>query len=244
MSMLDIPSPNAVMPLAGAAAHPLDNVIWSALTSQHSAFAQGGTLARRYPADVAPFIAMPDTTAESFAAMAQIMTQTDHAALFTVDPLTLPDCFEIVFTKDLDQMIGPTIPVSLEAPHITQLGAADVDHMMALVDLAKPGPFAPRTYELGNYLGIRVDGKLAAMSGERMHLDGYTEISAVCSDPAFRGRGYPRDLILTLSNAIVARGEVPFLHVLSDNLSAIALYTKLGFTWRTTLQLTVLRLAG
>jgi GNAT superfamily N-acetyltransferase len=248
VSMLDIPSPTAVAIDTGDAAHPLDNVIWSALTSYHSGFAQGGALARRYPATVAPFVAMPSATAESFAALAQILTPTDQAALCTVAPLMPPDGFEIVFSRELDQMIGPSAPVSRDSPpvtsDITPLGAADVDHMMALIEVAKPGPFGSRTHELGTYLGIRVDGQLAAMSGERMRLDGYTEISAVCADPAYRGRGYPRDLILTLAHAIAARGDVPFLHVFGDNHSAVALYTKLGFTRRTTLQLTVLRLVG
>ena len=122
---------------------------------------------------------------------------------------------------------------------LTQLGSNDVDAMMALVDLTKPGPFAIRTHELGRYVGIRVDGQLVAMAGERLHVDGFTEVSAVCTHPLHRGRGYSRDLIAGVSKGIQARGEVPFLHVLDDNLSAIALYEKLGFTFRSALQLTV-----
>jgi predicted GNAT family acetyltransferase len=115
--------------------------------------------------------------------------------------------------------------------------------MMALVEMAQPGPFAAGTYRLGTYLGIRVDGRLAAMAGERMRLDGYTEISAVCTHPDFRGRGYPSELIGALSNAILDRGELPFLHVFDDNLAASALYRKLGFTLRETIELTVLHRA-
>ncbi len=172
--------------------------------------------------------------------------------LFTVDELVgeraPPASFEVVLRKTLEQMVGPTTrgPVDRSPPRVplVPLGAADADEMMALVELTKPGPFSIRTHELGSYLGIRDNGKLVAMVGERMRLDGYTEISAVCAHPDYRGRGYPHALIKALSNTILERGEVPFLHVFSDNQSAIALYEKLGFTFRKTLQLTILSTAN
>ena len=223
--------------------HPLDNVIWAALTSQHGSFASGKQGARRYPVQVAPFAAMPKPSPENFAALAELLTAQDQVALFTAEPLVPPECFELVARKTLLQMVGPATRSAIHAPHIAALGAADVTDMLALIELAQPGPFSTRTRELGNYLGIRVDGQLAAMAGERLHLDGYTEISAVCAHPASRGRGYPKDLIVTLSNAILERGEIPFLHVLKENLSAIALYEKLGFAVRRPIHLTLLRLA-
>ena len=113
--------------------------------------------------------------------------------------------------------------------------------MLALVELTQPGPFGPRGAELGRFLGVRVGERLAAMAGERLHLSGWTEVSAVCTDPASRGRGYARDLIVAVVNAIAARGETAFLHVFDDNHPAIALYDKLGFTVRAHLRLNVLR---
>ena len=243
MSVTPMPLPPSVIIDSEIPDHALDNVIWSALTSQHGSIAEGDDLARRYPSTIGPFAAMPDTSPASFAALARLLTAEDQVALFTVNALTLPEQFEVVFRKNLDQMVGPTIPGVVDMTRITPLGAADVDDMKALVELAQPGPFGSRTHELGRYLGVRVDGQLAAMAGERMHLDGYTEISAVCADPAFRGRGYPGDLIVALSNAVLARGELPFLHVLSENEAAIALYKKLGFTRRRAIQLTIVRRA-
>jgi len=228
-----------------SAAHALDNVIWSALTSRHSAIAQGDGLARRYPVEIARFGAIRDTSAASFESLTRLpLIPGDQLALFTVDELVgeraPPEQFEIVLKKTLEQMVGPTTRGFVDRSVIEPLGAADADEMMALVELTKPGPFALRTHELGSYLGIRDNGKLVAMVGERMRLDGYTEISAVCAHPDYRGRGYPYALITALSNDILERGDVPFLHVFSDNQSAIALYEKLGFTFRQTLQLTIL----
>jgi len=244
VSMINTASTDSAAPNTNTSAHALDNVIWSALTSKHSSIAQGDALARRYPVEIARFAAMRDTSAASFESLTRLpLIPGDQLALFTVDELVgelaPPDQFEIVLKKTLEQMVGPTTRRLVDRSLIVPLGAADADEMMALVELTKPGPFAIRTHELGSYLGIRDNGKLVAMVGERMRLDGYTEISAVCAHPDYRGRGYPHTLIAALSNAILERGEVPFLHVFSDNQSAIALYEKLGFTFRKTLQLTV-----
>jgi ribosomal protein S18 acetylase RimI-like enzyme len=228
---------------------PLDNPIWSALTSQQQALAQGGAHARRFPGELARFAGMPGTAPVHFAALEQLLCGDELLALFTAAALAPPPAFQIEIRNTLDQMMGPRTPDALgptgtpDGAPMIELGAADVDEMMALVELSKPGPFGVRTHELGRYLGVRCHGRLVAMAGERLHLDGHTEISAVCVHPEQRGRGYPRALIATLSQAILARGETPFLHVFGDNLAALALYRKLGFTRRATLHLTVLRRA-
>jgi len=112
--------------------------------------------------------------------------------------------------------------------------------MLRLALETNPGPFGPRTHELGQYIGARVDGALAAMAGERMRLDQAVEISAVCVSPEHRGKGYAAFLVARLVREIRAEGATPFLHVFTDNTSAIALYERLGFTKRKTLRLTVL----
>lgn len=224
--------------------HPLDHVIWASLTTQHRAFAVGNELARRYPAAVAPFAAIADTSTANFEALAQLLTPGEQVVLVTIDEITPVDALEIVVAKYIDQMVGPAIGDTEANTQIVQLGAQDVDDMMALIHLTKPGPFGTRTIELGKFLGVRVDGRLAAITGERMHLDGYTEVTAVCAHPDYRGRGYPRDLILAVSRGIVDRGETPFLHVYSDNKPAIALYEKLGFTLRRKIRMTILRHVG
>jgi predicted GNAT family acetyltransferase len=113
--------------------------------------------------------------------------------------------------------------------------------MIALVELTKPGPFSTRTHELGTFLGIRVDGQLVAMTGERMKPGNYTEMTAVCVHPSHRGRGYAQALLGAVARGIVARGEIPFLHVFTSNESAIALYRRQGMEIRRRLHVTVLQ---
>ena len=124
--------------------------------------------------------------------------------------------------------------------NIVTLGADDVPAMMELRKLTNPGPFAPRTHELGTFLGVKIDGRLVAMAGERMKPADYTEITAVCVHPDHRGRGYAQALLGAIARQIAARGEIPFLHVFSDNESAIALYRRQGMEIRRRLWVTVL----
>ena len=219
--------------------NPLDHPIWHALTSTHSALAQGGALARRYPPEFAPFADMADMSPESFAALGALMAPSDYVVLFTPEAVSPPAEFKILLAKTLEQMIGTPI----DAPgiaEIVRLGAADVPDMMELTKLTNPGPFATRTHELGNFLGIRAGGRLVAMTGERMKPGNHTEITAVCVHPDHRGRGYAQALLGAVTRGIVARGEVPFLHVFSDNDSAIALYRRQGMEIRRRLYVTVL----
>jgi predicted GNAT family acetyltransferase len=115
---------------------------------------------------------------------------------------------------------------------VEDLNISHVDEMLALVELTKPGPFSRRTPELGSYLGIHEGGQLVAMAGERLRLTGYTEISAVCTRPESRGRGYASSLVSALIQKITERDETPFLHVRTENVQAIRVYEKLGFKTR------------
>jgi predicted GNAT family acetyltransferase len=224
--------------------HPLDYPIWTALTSSQQGLAEGGALARRYPVDIAPFAATMDNSPQSFAALRTLMSGSDRAALFTPDPVTPPAEFEILVAKTGEQMIGTPVEASVRSAEIVTLGAADVPAMMELTDLTKPGPFAKRTHELGTFLGIKVEGRLAAMAGERMKPANYTEMTAICVHPDFRGRGYAQMLLGAIARQILARGEIPFLHVFSDNPSAIALYRRQGMEIRRRLHVTVLGRVG
>src|SRR5712691_9934325 len=142
--------------------------------------------------------------------------------------------------KTGEQMIGAVSDVAAGTPGTIVLGPDDVPAMMELAELTKPGPSSARTYELGTFLGIRVGNQLAAMAGERMKLDGYSEIAAVCTHPSQRGRGYAQALLGAVSRMIAARGETPFLHVFSDNAPAIALYHRMGLSIRRRIYVTVL----
>jgi predicted GNAT family acetyltransferase len=127
------------------------------------------------------------------------------------------------------------------ANKITRLGAHNSPEMVELATLTKPGPFGIRTHELGSFVGIRCEGKLVAMAGERLKVPGYTEVSAVCTHPEHIGKGYAGTLMTEIMRGIWDRGEIPFLHVRSDNTRAIALYERLGFRTRTRPHLAVLR---
>jgi predicted GNAT family acetyltransferase len=113
--------------------------------------------------------------------------------------------------------------------------------MVALAQLTEPGPFLPRTHTMGRFIGIRIDGRLVAMAGERMRFPGFTEVSGVCTHPDYRGRRLARRLSSVVAHAIQQRGEQPFLHAWTSNHAAIALYQSLGFEQRTTVQVAVLK---
>jgi predicted GNAT family acetyltransferase len=231
------------MPARETSVDPLDYPIWTALTTRQSALAEGGALARRYPMQIAPFAAIADMSAESFAALATLMSPSEIAVLFTPDAVTAPDTFKIALAETGEQMMGTIADAPARGVEIAKLGVDDVPAMMELTALTKPGPFSVRTHELGTFLGIRVDGQLAAMAGERMKPGNHTEITAVCVHPSHRGHGFGQMLLSAVSRQIVARGEIPFLHVFSSNASAIALYRRQGMEIRRRLHVTVLKLA-
>ena len=221
--------------------HPLDQPIWSALTTRQRALAEGGAVARRFPLAIAPFADMVDMSPESFAALGALTSGTEIAVLFTSGAVTSPDQFKTLLAETGEQMVGTPAHSSLPGVEIVTLGVADVPEMIALVELTKPGPFSTRTHELGTFLGIRIDGQLVAMTGERMKPGNYTEMTAVCVHPDHRGRGYAQALLGAVARGIVDRGEIPFLHVFTSNTSAIALYQRQGMEIRRRLHVTVLQ---
>jgi ribosomal protein S18 acetylase RimI-like enzyme len=229
------------MSVSRASTHPLDHPIWTALTTTQQGWAEGDARARRYPVSVAPFAAMADMSAESFAALGSLMSDTDMAVLFTPDAVGAPPAFKIVLAETGEQMIGTPVETPVRGIDIVTLGPSDVPAMIELTALTKPGPFSARTHELGTFLGIRAGNQLVAMAGERMKPAGYTEITAVCVHPSHRGRGYGQVLLGAIARQIVARGEVPFLHVFTNNESAIALYRRQGMEIRRRLHVTVLQ---
>ena len=222
--------------------HPLDAVIWRALTGVQESLAEGDERARRYLAAIAPFAATRDTEPASFRSLLALVGGGDQIALFTTEEVEPPSAFSVVRRDPVDQMVLEDADACAPQPGapIVALGVADVPEMLDLASVTQPGPFGPRTIELGDYIGIRRRGVLVAMAGERMRLDGFTEISAVCVEPAYRGHGFAVDLVRSLVSSIAARSEIPFLHVFSSNHAAIALYRKLGFVLRRRMHLTVL----
>jgi ribosomal protein S18 acetylase RimI-like enzyme len=216
----------------------LDNPAYAALCGPHARFAQVRGRARRYPDDVAPFLALPSPpTAQDWRDAADLVPPGTLVAGRYGDAEP-GDGWRAVDTFDLVQMIGERV-AGVDCAEAIPLGAADVPEMLELVAQTEPGPFLSRTVELGDYLGIRRDGALVAMAGERFRLDGWTEISAVCTSPDYRGQGLASQLTGALIAGIQRRSERPFLHVLSTNTGALRLYEELGFRARQTATLTV-----
>jgi predicted GNAT family acetyltransferase len=222
----------------------LDKPIWGALTSCHAEFAVGGALALRYRDTVEPFIAARDDTPDSLSAMRDLMTPGEELILLQARPSPIPHGVELVSERLAVQMIAERAdPIDLPA-NVEPLGPADAAEMQALAELTKPGPFRAETHLLGGFFGIRHDGRLVAMAGERMKLPGFGELSGVCTHPDARGQGYGRLLSRLVAGRIAARGERPFLHAYADNAGAIGLYERLGFAIRTPIHVQCMRRAG
>jgi len=181
---------------------------------------------------------LSEPTLPSYESLAALMKAGEVAALFLDSDPVFPVGWRIVENVPLLQMVhdGSTPTPAIEA---VELSGADAPQMLALAELANPGPFGARTHELGTYLGIRHGDKLVAMVGERLRVPGYGEISAVCTHPQHAGQGYANALVAALVCRIRARNEVPFLHVRPENDRAVALYERLGFQARMTFQLVV-----
>ena len=223
--------------------NPLDNPAWSALTTHQAHLALGGNLARRYPPNLAPIAAVGRRDPASLAELATLVEAGGSvslpATLESVVPL-LPPQLAVTLEKRLVQMVCETpsdIPVAAVELHV--LSQADIPDMLALTTLTHPGPFRPETYTLGTYLGLRIDGRLAAMGGQRMHVPGHREISAICTHPDFQGRGYARAIVARLVAETFDRGLIPFLHVEESNQRAQGVYRDFGFVERTRLPLLV-----
>ncbi|GAA1578930.1 GNAT family N-acetyltransferase [Kribbella hippodromi] len=225
---------------ASPATPALSNPVYAALTGPHAPFAEVRGNARRYPAAVAPFLALPEEPTEADWTDAAALVGPGTTVALMRPELPVPDTFKLDRAIDLMQF---TAPAELPAadPEAIKLGPDDVPDMLALVALTDPGPFRSRTIELGTYLGIRRDGELIAMAGTRFSLPGHTEISAVCTHPSARGQGVATRLIRAVAADITAAGRSPFLHTGGSNTTAIRLYESLGFTVSNRMKVTLVK---
>jgi ribosomal protein S18 acetylase RimI-like enzyme len=211
----------------------LENPIWHAATTRQRHLAHGDSLARRYYPDVVPLAAIADHSDEAVAALTALISPGERVWLFEEPPWLDPS--EWRETKRIPgfQMVCDALPPAMRAndkPASVMLDpAADARAMNALKAVAFPGFFGMRTPEMGRYRGILIDGELVAMAGERLALPGHREVSAICTHPAHLGHGYAQRLTREATEAMLADGDLPFLHVADGNAAAIHIYEQLGF---------------
>lgn len=211
---------------------PLDCPIWAALSGPHKDVSIGTERARAYAADIGPLAATRDETPEALSDLANLVADRQALILLQAHAPQIPAGCRADMIAGAVQMVA-TDDLKLPDPgDVVLLGDDDVPDMLALAQLTAPGPFGPRTHMLGQFFGVRVDGRLVAMAGERMRFPGYTEISGVCTHPDFRGSGLAMRLCAKVIDGIVLRGERPLLHAYASNIGAIRVYGRLGFEIR------------
>ncbi|HEX2904527.1 MAG TPA: GNAT family N-acetyltransferase [Jatrophihabitans sp.] len=225
----------------------LDDPVRFALTGSQARFAvPANGPAYRFRPEIGPFAALDDPADDAgwhaLGELCRIAEPVVLVAPVTEHPLELRPGWQLVAQPTGYQLLAPPIiDTSRPDSELVPLTAADVPEMLALVELTRPGPFGPATIELGGYLGIRREGRLVAMAGRRFELAGWSEISAVCTHPDFRGQGLSRRLITAVLAELARDGQRGFLHVTRDNVGADALYRSMGFTQRAEVAFTVLR---
>lgn len=223
----------------------LDNPIWNALRTEHRSLAICEAEARRYPPAIGPLAGTPDQSVESYDSLRTLAGSGGLLGLFFPDAPALPVGWSLFRGGVLTQMIcrDPQFAKAgalAAGTKLRKLGTVDVPAMVELATLTEPGPFRERTIELGNFYGVFEADRLLAMAGQRMRVPGFVEVSAVCTHPDARGRGYAGVLMSEVMRDIAAEGATPFLHALADN-PAVRLYEKLGFTNRRNFELAVIK---
>lgn len=220
--------------------HPLDRPVWSALTSRQSGLALGDARALRFDPAFALFAAAADDSPESTEALGRLNVSPNGMGLVETSDMPVPPGAVVRSRAACVQMVASSLNGGGRTVAFEALGEADAAEMLALATLTVPGPFFEKTHRLGDFIGVKVDGRLVAMAGERMKPEGFTEVSGVCTHPDFRGRGYAGALMRVVTGRILERGEQAFLHAYAAHAATIALYETLGFRGRASVRYTVL----
>ena len=231
--------------------HPLDRAVWNALNTRLSAFVTPTSDARavRIDPEVGVFLSAADASAESRTRLTELARLHPGAGMVerADGPMAdvLPEGVAVVSRIGLMQMTSTALkpaltPAGPSDVAIEALTEADAPAMLALALLTRPGPFRSKTRELGPFVGIKQDGELIAMAGRRLRVDGFIELSGVCTHPDHRGRGYAAALSRAVVGEIHASGEAAFLHAFADHEATIAFYRALGFEVRAPMVYTIL----
>ncbi|MBS0320280.1 MAG: GNAT family N-acetyltransferase [Proteobacteria bacterium] len=215
--------------MAATADDPLANIVWNSLAGPHAGIAEGDARTRRYRRGYSPFVASADPARPDLDAWRALSAPGEGLCCFFWEG-PVPSGWTLGAEKPLAQMTWDAeAPAEDAAPDAVPLTPAHVAQVLALTDLTKPGPFGPRTIEMGEYFGLFDGERLVAMAGERMCSGAWHEVSGVCTHPDYRGQGLARRLMLKVIHRQALRGKRTFLHVLRDNEPALALYRAMGF---------------
>jgi predicted GNAT family acetyltransferase len=221
--------------------HLLDNPIWNGLISGNKTLAYGSGQVRYLKRDVGIFAGLKTNSENDLQELHAMLPEKSLVVLFTPDKISIPDNWLVIEDKVILQMVYQSQPLQhRETGPLIPLQDKDIPAMLELTALTQPGPFLPRTIDLGHYEGIYEGDRLVAMAGQRLQPDPYTEISAVCTHPDYTGRGYGAMLVGSQISRITAASRTPFLHLNTDNTSAYNLYEKLGFQLRKPIRVYVL----
>lgn len=212
--------------------HILDRPAWSALNSVHAEHAEGDYRALRYDPSIVPFGAPAEDTPEHVAALGALIAPGQMMALVEAGPVTVPQGLTVVIEDRLVQMLAQDPYERITDSRIEPLTEADAAAMLELALLTKPGPFTLKAQSLGTFWGVKIDGRLVAMAGQRMRQPGFAELSGLCTHPDFQGRGLGKLLFRHVAGEISARGEEIYLHAYASNTHAVSLYEALGFRIR------------
>jgi len=223
---------------------PLDNPVWEALCSQQKHFNKGNEILKYFPANVSPFVGLQHWDANDLQQLNHHLPIDRSFSVMITKEVQVPANFETIFTIPLYQLCCPVLkPFNHPAIVFRKLNNFDIPQMLELTEMTKPGPFYERTIDFGNYVGIFHNDQLIAMAGERLKVNGYTEVSAICTHPDFLGKGYASFLLSKISEQIIQEENIPFLHVKQDNSRAIEVYKKLGFQIRSDVYFAVFKKA-
>jgi len=224
---------------------PLDRPVWHALTTEQADLAVATGAAVRIDPAYGPFAAARDSSEEAQAALvATLGGPDDRIGIVEREAWPVPPGLKVLGGGDLVQMVFEApVPEAPDDPRIELLHEGDAPEMAALAHATEPGPWSSKTHLYGDYYGIRIDGRLASMAGERMRLPGLAELSGVSTWPEFRGRGLAGALTRRVVRGFLERGDTPFLHCYAANVAAVGLYEALGFRIRARMTFTILALA-
>ncbi|MBY3582017.1 GNAT family N-acetyltransferase [Rhizobium bangladeshense] len=221
--------------------HVLDRPIWSALQSAHADLAEGGKCARRYPPSIVPFAASADDSPESLDALENLPSGEESMFLVEAGPIAVPPGLVVIAEASVTQMVAERPHEKITDRRIQPLTEADAADMLDLATLTRPGPFTLRAQSLGRFWGIRHEGRLVAMAGQRMRQTGFIELSGLCTHPDFQGRGLGTLLFRFVAGQIASVGDRAYLHAYAANTSAISLYKAQGFVVRSEMNMRVVK---